>query len=275
MLGQIDNAINSPFALSSLKNPSNWALLNTAVSTSMLSKMCSHHGHCHWETLTGFKWLGSKALQLEKEDGMYVPFAFEEAIGYMFTDVSYDKDGLAASAVFLSAFTEWQREGLTPHAKLMKLYEEFGFHETMNTYFRTKNPGVTTRLFKDIRDMTVRTKLRDEASRTRDLTRRYNSSLVENMQDLPQASEEMITFWYEDKLDVRLTLRGSGTEPKVKLYLEARQASVESAIQDGIQVIQWVQELVESYLQSGDLSHSGSIRTSSGALLPFPIVQEC
>lgn len=78
------------------------AMLNSTVSSRMLREMSEFHGFRHVETLTGFKWLGNTAQELER-DGYWVPYAFEEAIGYMFTEVGHDKDGVAAAALYLAA----------------------------------------------------------------------------------------------------------------------------------------------------------------------------
>ena len=51
------------------------------------------------ETLTGFKWLGNRAIQL-REEGYTVLFAYEEAIGFCIGDVVNDKDGVVAASVF-------------------------------------------------------------------------------------------------------------------------------------------------------------------------------
>jgi phosphoglucomutase len=67
----------------------------------MLASMARKEGFHHEETLTGFKWMGNKSLELLAR-GYIVPYAFEEAIGYMFSEIVRDKDGIAAATVFLS-----------------------------------------------------------------------------------------------------------------------------------------------------------------------------
>jgi len=56
------------------------AMVNSTVSTKMLEKIAKVENFRFEETLTGFKWIGNKAIDLRKE-GYTVPFAFEEAIG--------------------------------------------------------------------------------------------------------------------------------------------------------------------------------------------------
>lgn len=55
------------------------------------------------ETLTGFKWMGNKAIEL-MEQGKHVLFAYEEAIGFMITPTVLDKDGVSAGGNMYSWF---------------------------------------------------------------------------------------------------------------------------------------------------------------------------
>jgi phosphoglucomutase len=98
-------------------------MLSSAVSSKMLRSMAEVEGFHHEETLTGFKWMGNKSLELEMRD-YTAPYAFEEAIGYMFGDVVRDKDGIAAAAVFISVVAGLYGEGSTVLHLLNDLYEK-------------------------------------------------------------------------------------------------------------------------------------------------------
>src|SRR5699024_7496246 len=80
----------------SLDNSSRAAVLSSTVSTGMLEKMAVAKGIHFQEALTGFKWMANIARGLE-DAGYSVPFAFEEALGYMLPSVCYDKDGVTAA----------------------------------------------------------------------------------------------------------------------------------------------------------------------------------
>lgn len=220
-------------------------MLTTAVSTSMLSKIAREESFHFQETLTGFKWLGNVARRLESapssgrndvEGGDYtvVPFAFEEALGYMFPAISYDKDGLAAAMVFLvAAETHWRaHEGLTPYGKLMQLYGRYGYFENLNTYFVSPDVGVTGKLFEGIRGRVAGKGAKGGMEgmgtvgplpirRWRDVTFGFDSGAGaggeaegDGMQLPVDPNSQMVTVWSER--GIRFTLRGSGTEPKIK-----------------------------------------------------------
>src|SRR5438552_1716144 len=107
--------------------PTDLAMLCSAVSTQMLSSMAAHEGFHFTETLTGFKWLGNISQQLSTSPhNLKALYAFEEAIGFMFSTVVSDKDGIAALAVFLTLLHNLSKEGLTPYTKLQYMYEKYG-----------------------------------------------------------------------------------------------------------------------------------------------------
>jgi phosphoglucomutase len=97
-------------------------MLSSAVSSKMLRSMAEKEGFHHEETLTGFKWMGNKSLDLV-EQGYDAPYAFEEAIGYMFGDIVRDKDGIAAATVFLSLVVELYERRETVTQLLDQLYQ--------------------------------------------------------------------------------------------------------------------------------------------------------
>ncbi|KAF3201781.1 Phosphoglucomutase-3 [Orbilia oligospora] len=210
------------------------ALLSSAVSTQMLAAMGQIDGFHHEETLTGFKWLGNVAQQITSRGTHKAIYAFEEAIGYMFSDVVHDKDGIAALSVFITMLKKWLSEGITPAGKLQELYETYGFFESCNGYVVSPSPDVTRQVFDGIR------RLGDDSGKKfpgslggreinywRDLTEGYDSATISGIPVLPvDRSSQMITVGMEG---VRFTIRGSGTEPKIKYYVEAKASGKEEA----------------------------------------------
>ncbi|CAL5866277.1 uncharacterized protein PFLUO_LOCUS484 [Penicillium psychrofluorescens] len=254
-------------SIEATQDPSRTAVLTTAVSSGMIQKMAAARGVHFVETLTGFKWMGNVARKLE-EDGYTVPFAYEEALGYMFPSVCYDKDGITAAMVFLAAEAKWRAQGLTVHAKLQQLFSEFGHHETLNNYFRSPNSELTMQLFRGIRGgrhLAERKFGSFQILRWRDLTEGYDSETPDNKPDLPvDSSSQMLTLWLNG--GVRFTIRGSGTEPKVKVYIESCGSSREEAVKAVCDIwltvmTEWIQPFTPSMTCSKELP------TSSGHIL--------
>lgn len=193
-------------------------MLTTAVSSQMLSYIAAEEGFSIVETLTGFKWLGNRTLELQK-DKKRVHFAYEEALGYMLPGVVLDKDGVAAAITLLHAVSSWG----SPHAMLQQLYQRYGYFETMNTYWRSDSIGLTHQVFDNIRSLgspapnTVGDRL---VLRWRDLAVGYDSATDNHVPDLPVSTDtQMVTCWLSGTSSdqgTRVTIRSSGTEPKIK-----------------------------------------------------------
>ncbi|KAL9104352.1 MAG: hypothetical protein Q9163_000698 [Psora crenata] len=195
-------------------------MLASAVSSQMLSRIAAGAQISFEETLTGFKWLGRRAMELQQQ-GCKCLLAYEEALGYMFPDVVYDKDGILAAAVFLAACSRW----LSPWAELQQLYARYGYFETMNTYWRSPDLATTVHSFEHIRHLHPshpQSVAGRKVLRWRDLTRGYDSNSEDHKPDLPcSSSSQMITCWLSGQEDegIRFTVRASGTEPKIKNML--------------------------------------------------------
>lgn len=190
------------------------AMLASAVSTQMLKHMATVEGFHYEETLTGFKWLGNQAIVLQSQ-GYDTLYAFEEAIGYMFTPVVYDKDGIAAASVFVAMVHKWAKEGLTVSEKLEQLYKKYGYFESANSYLVSPDPALTKKVFAGIRKPRPMKVGNREITWWRDLTEGFDSAVTGGRPVLPvDASSQMITCGLEG--GVRFTVRGSGTEPKIK-----------------------------------------------------------
>jgi phosphomannomutase len=201
--------------------PGKCVMLNTTVSSKMLKGMADHEGFVYNETLTGFKWLGNLAEEYTKR-GYHFIYAFEEAIGNMIGSICLDKDGVRAAAVFGEMASYYARvEGLTCAAKLDQLYARYGYYPTNNRYFFCYNPATMDAIFAAIRNggEYPQTCGPYKIKNVRDLTTGYDTTQPDNKAILPVSrSTHMITFYFENGCIA--TLRGSGTEPKLKYYVE-------------------------------------------------------
>ena len=193
-------------------------VLTTAVSSSMLAELASHYSVKFEETLTGFKWLGQRAIESSLQ-GDETLFAYEEALGYMFPSIVRDKDGIAAACIFLAACKIWQ----SPYAELQRLYSQSGYYVTTNTYWRSPNLEATSQAFERIRasgSPHPYLVAGQRVLRWRDLTTGYDSETQDHKPLLPcSSSSQMITCWlsgFPNIKGTRCTIRASGTEPKIK-----------------------------------------------------------
>lgn len=157
------------------------------------------------------------AIDLENQ-GQRCLFAYEEALGYMFPLIVRDKDGILAASVFWISCSQFG----SPWATLQKLYKQHGYHVTKNTYWKSSKIATTKEVFEHIRHLGQpfpATAADRKVRRWRDITKCYDSGTETKVPGLPcQRDSEMITCWLDgvDDEGVRLTVRTSGTEPKIK-----------------------------------------------------------
>eukprot|EP00768_Dysnectes_brevis_P002650 gnl/Dysnectes_brevis/195_a224_5753.p1 GENE.gnl/Dysnectes_brevis/195_a224_5753~~gnl/Dysnectes_brevis/195_a224_5753.p1 ORF type:complete len:603 (-),score=172.65 gnl/Dysnectes_brevis/195_a224_5753:56-1828(-) len=209
-------------------------MLNSTVSSKFIQSMAKAHGFEYEETLTGFKWLGKCSISA-KARGVKPLFAFEEAIGYVTGGHVGDKDGVSALAVAAEMVVSLYASGTTLSQHLFALGERYGHFKFCNGAVMVDNQAQVTALFQGLlhggdgfgRGYTTQFG-RFTVHRVRDLQAPgFDSGTEDKMPVLPVSSSPMVTFHMND--GVVCTLRPSGTEPKVKYYIEARGDSPENA----------------------------------------------
>jgi phosphomannomutase len=176
-------------------------VVSTVVSGSLLAKIAAAAGAQHAQTLTGFKWIVRAA---DLREGVRFAFGYEEALGYAVTSAVRDKDGMSAALAVLSlAADAWSGGESLQHA-YDALEVEHGVHLTAQVTLPTE---ATVYVMSRLR-ATGPTELAGEP--VTDVTD-YSGGTWE----LPSA--DMLSY----KLaDARVVIRPSGTEPKIKAYLE-------------------------------------------------------
>lgn len=199
----------------------------------------------HFEdTLTGFKWIGNRADALIKK-GLVFIFGFEVEIGFLVGDLSLDKDGVRTAAIFTEMAKHVYQHSFSLCHHLENLYRKYGFYVMRTRYFFTPTVQTVATVMDNIRKMNENTYPtqcgESKIKYVRDLTVGFDSSQEGNKPVLPvSASNQMITFTFED--GSVCTLRNSGTEPKLKYYVECADKNKDIAVQK-------VEELKKAVIQ--------------------------
>jgi phosphomannomutase len=236
------------------KNPtvdrSKVLVVNSTVSSKMIRALALKEGFEFQEALTGFKWLGNICCEAKKQ-GRIPLFAFEEAIGYMIGDACWDKDGVRAAAVFAEMASALYARGTTVVQELQRLQRELGYYPTNNRYFFCYDPTKLPIIFGEIRN---NGKYADKCGRfgitsVRDLTAPgFDSSTPDKKPTLPVSSgTQMITFTFDN--GAVATLRGSGTEPKLKYYVELPGKPGEENTKVEAELAELTEAIIQQFLQ--------------------------
>ena len=173
---------------------------NSIVSSSTLRKISGHYGIDFQEVLTGFKWIA----KIEN-----LAFGYEEAIGYAVdSDNVNDKDGISAAIFLAQIAVDLKRDGLTISDLLNQVWERHGFHGAEQISIRVTDMSAITHLLAGLR-----------ANPPREIAGRA----VESIDDLAAPRDGLpptdgLRIWLAG--GIRIIVRPSGTEAKMKCYLE-------------------------------------------------------
>ena len=173
---------------------------NSIVSSSILRKISTHYGIDFKEVLTGFKWLA------KIED---LAFGYEEAIGYAVdSETVNDKDGISAAIFLAQIATDLAAVGKDLNDLLDEVWARHGFHATEQISIRVADMGAITILLAGLRSNPPR----EIAGRN-----------VESIDDLAAPTDGLpptdgLRIWLSG--GVRVIIRPSGTEAKLKCYIE-------------------------------------------------------
>ncbi|HET9891101.1 MAG TPA: phospho-sugar mutase [Mycobacterium sp.] len=174
---------------------------STVVSSRMLSAIAARHGAVHVETLTGFKWL---ARADAKVPGGTLVYAYEEAIGHCVDPAAVrDKDGISAAVLVCDLVAVAKQRGRTVPNLLDELARRYGVHDVAAVSRRVADAGEAAELMRRWRAAPPKT-LAGYAVHLTDIT------------------EALIFTGGDEDTSIRLVARPSGTEPKLKCYLEIR-----------------------------------------------------
>ena len=183
----------------------------TIVSSSMLRRIADAHGVAFAETLTGFKWLARAGARA----GRRLVFAYEEALGYAVSDAVADKDGISAALLTCALAARGLAERRTLLDELDALEARHGVHRTRQLSFRREGAAGAAEIAATVEGLVAAppTALGGTAVTAVD-------DLSLGIDGLPPT--EGVRLRAGDA--VRVVVRPSGTEPKLKAYVEVTDA---------------------------------------------------
>jgi phosphomannomutase len=181
-------------------------VVDTVVSSRLLAAMAADHGVHHERTLTGFKWIVRPAVV--HPEWRFV-FGYEEALGFSVDAYVRDKDAITAGLVFAELVADLARAGSTVWDRLEELARRYGLHATETWSVRFDPDG-------DRRRHDVMASLFDRPPAR--LAERRVIDVVDYRAGNGLPSTDLIELVLEG--DVRVAVRPSGTEPRIKVYAE-------------------------------------------------------
>lgn len=205
-------------------------IIKTIVTTEMIEPICRKYGAEVRNTLTGFKYIGT-LMDLLPQEGKTFVLGFEESYGYLAGTAVRDKDAVLASLLIAQVAAFYHQKGLTLVERLDELLAEHGYYlqDLVSYSFATSLEAERSREFIKTLETTPVESIGSEkvvevlnygTSRSLDLRTQRETEIP-----LPK---EGVLQWITEK-GSKVTLRPSGTEPKMKLYLEVHDKTQKEA----------------------------------------------
>ena len=177
----------------------------TVVSSQLLAKIARAHEAAFGETLTGFKWLARVGSSRPER----FVFGYEEALGFsVLPDLVRDKDGITAAAVFMLLMQKWQAEGVGPLERLAELSLKHGLHKSRQISFRYEGDDAQTTTAAIMGSLRMSPPENLAIDSAVDYAEGTTGSVPANV----------LLYFLQN--GARVIIRPSGTEPKLKAYLE-------------------------------------------------------
>jgi phosphomannomutase len=221
-------ALLGDFLLSVETAASRALVVSTLVSADLMREIARARGVRFEQTLTGFKWIAQRAREIGQKTGEHYVFGYEEALGYAFGRLGDDKDGIAALYVLLELARQLRAKGQTLLDRLAILARAHGLFVTRQVTISAAGERGRARLSEVMHTFrsTAPESWLDTGARLEDFASRVPSA-------------DLLVF---RSANARVCVRPSGTEPKLKLYLQVREhvapheelSSAEKRAQDGL-----------------------------------------
>ena len=223
----------------------NPCMFNTVVTSDIGEAIARYHGCDNERTLTGFKYIGNKVRQYEKNHEKTYVFGYEESYGSLIKPFVRDKDATQACLLLAEACAYYLSQGKTLMDVMNEAYEKVGYY--YDTQFSIMLPGADgavklQEIMSNIRNNPLQVpgfktlKIEDYK-----LQKVYEDGKVEDF--IKHDVSDVLKYYLEDGSFI--AIRPSGTEPKCKCYLSVKDTSMEKAKEKCEGFISYVKQILK------------------------------
>ena len=205
--------------------PKNAAVVKSIVSTEMARAICVDYGAQLFDVLTGFKYIAEKIQQFEESGSNSFVFGFEESYGYLSGTQVRDKDGVNACLLIAEAAAFYKKQDMSLYNALQMLFAQYGYTGEKTISFAVDGIDGLEKMGRLMADLRANAPAQIGTKKVLAI-RDYESGLRTRGQqqtklDLPKSD----VLYYELEGGCWVCVRPSGTEPKIKLYVNASSAT--------------------------------------------------
>ena len=197
--------------------PSNAFTASTIVTSTILDSIAKSYNIDNFITLTGFKWI---ADLINKNDKKEFIIGGEESYGYLISDFVRDKDAISASVLLAEAASYYKESGSSFYEELLKLYSKFGTHlDSLLSIVKKGKKGdeEIREIMSNLRSKTPKKLGSYKVKKILDYQLGQSKNIISGeFTEIKLPKSNVLQFIMEN--NDRITVRPSGTEPKIKYY---------------------------------------------------------
>ncbi len=203
-------ALLGDFMLEQHPEPTRTLLVSSLVSGGLLEQIARARGAHYLRTATGFKWIAARGREHATREGLELLFGYEEALGYAFFSMADDKDGIAALYVSCELLRRLWARGQT-------------LEDRLDCLARAHGSFVSRQLSLSALDADGQSRVPVVMQKLRALDPGHLLGPGADLEDHETAPQALPLLVFCDLVGTRVCARPSGTEPKLKFYLQARE----------------------------------------------------
>ncbi len=211
--------------------PKNAAVVKSFVTTGMAKAICDEAGVTLYETPVGFKFIGEKIKQWERDNKHTYVFGFEESCGYLRGTHARDKDAVVASMLCAEMVCYYTYIGKSVYTRLQEIYKTYGY--VLDTNVSTQYSGLNAmKEMNAVVDGLKSVKVKELADIPVIAVRDYSADIRTEMATGKQEAlgiPKCNCVYYELAGGSFICVRPSGTEPKLKVYYSVKAADENEA----------------------------------------------
>ncbi|MGP1515861.1 MAG: phospho-sugar mutase [Bacteroidales bacterium] len=197
-------------------------IVKTIVTSELIKVLADDYGVKCYDVLTGFKWIAEKVLSLEGKE-KYIGGG-EESYGYMPSDIVRDKDAVVTCCL-LAEMASWaKQQGQTLYDVLLEIYQRYGYYqESLFSIVRKGKMGAEEieKMMSDFRSNPPKEILGQPLVMIKDYEKQISKDLLNKKDEKLDLPKSNVLQWFL-KDGSKISVRPSGTEPKIKFYFGVR-----------------------------------------------------
>ncbi|WP_290756552.1 MULTISPECIES: phospho-sugar mutase [unclassified Exiguobacterium] len=213
--------------------PVDGAVLKTIVTSEIGRTIATDYGMETIDTLTGFKFIGEQIKQFEKQSSNTFLFGYEESYGYLIKEFVRDKDAVQAAVFIAEVASYYHEQGMTLYDALLNLMKQYGYYQEDLISLTLKGKDGATQI-QEIMEQVRQAPMNEIAGKRVVMIEDY---LLSQSIDFKTKETTHINLPTSNVLKIHLegeawiTLRPSGTEPKIKFYFSVKEQDLVSSIE--------------------------------------------